>query len=115
MIYAVSGFSAGVLNGLFGAGGGLVLVPMLLRWAKLDAEKALPTSVAVILPLCVVSCIQRYGASSFDLRALWPYMAGGLAGGIAGGLTYSKMPKTLLRRILGFFILYAGVRMTFNL
>ena len=114
IIFAAAGIFAGVLNGLFGAGGGLVLVPMLVRAAKLDVEKALPTSIAVILPMCIVSCIQRYSLQHFDLSMLWPYLAGGLAGGVIGGLTYKKIPKIWLRRILGLFILYAGVKMIFN-
>jgi uncharacterized membrane protein YfcA len=114
IIYAAAGILAGILNGLFGAGGGLILVPMLVRAAKLDVEKALPTSIAVILPMCIVSCIQRYSLQHFELSMLWPYLAGGLIGGIAGGLTYKKVPKIWLRRILGLFILYAGVKMILN-
>ena len=34
--YAVSGAAAGAANGLFGAGGGMILVPLLTRWAGLD-------------------------------------------------------------------------------
>ena len=114
IIFALAGILAGTLNGLFGAGGGLILVPMLIRAAKLDIEKALPTSVAVILPMCVVSCIQRYSLQYFDLSMLLPYLAGGLLGGIIGGLTYEKISKIWLRRMLGLFILYAGVKMIFN-
>ena len=114
IIFALAGILAGTLNGLFGAGGGLILVPMLIRAAKLDIEKALPTSVAVILPMCVVSCIQRYSLQYFDLSMLLPYLAGGLLGGIIGGLTYEKISKIWLRRMLGLFILYAGVKMICN-
>lgn len=53
--YAVSGVLAGVVNGLFGGGGGMVLVPLLRRWCGLEERKAFATCVAVILPLCVVS------------------------------------------------------------
>lgn len=115
IIYSVSGLLAGVLNGLFGAGGGLILVPMLVRAAKLPTEKAMPTSVAIILPICIVSCIQRYSFMDFEIKTLLPYLAGGLIGGIIGGLTYKKISKIWLRRILGIFILYAGVKMIFNL
>lgn len=113
-IYIAAGILAGVLNGLFGAGGGLILVPMLVRAAKLEVEKALPTSIAVVLPMCIVSCIQRYSLQHFELSMLWPYLAGGLAGGVIGGLTFKAIPKIWLRRILGLFILYAGVKMILN-
>ena len=51
---AVAGALAGVLNGFFGAGGGMLLVPLLIRWVKMEERKAF-TSVFIILPLCVVS------------------------------------------------------------
>lgn len=115
LIYGTAGFTAGILNGFFGAGGGLILVPMLIYAAKLSTEKALPTSLAIILPICIVSCLQRYTIHSFDIISLWPYLAGGLAGGIIGGLTYKKVSKIWLRRILGGFVLYAGVKMIFKI
>ena len=45
------GSLAGILNGLFGAGGGLVLVPFFTHWLKLEEKQAFATSIAVILPL----------------------------------------------------------------
>ena len=53
--FAVTGGLAGLCNGLFGAGGGLFLVPLLTQWAGLEQRKAFATSVAVILPLSLVS------------------------------------------------------------
>ena len=54
---AVAGALAGALNGFFGAGGGMVLVPLLIRLVKMDERKAFATSVFIILPLCVVSAV----------------------------------------------------------
>ena len=53
--YALTGALAGLANGLFGSGGGLFLVPLFNGWAKLPQRKAFATSVAVILPLSLVS------------------------------------------------------------
>ena len=61
--YAVSGGLAGIANGLFGGGGGSVLVPMLTGYCKLDQRRAFATSVAVILPLCP----DKGGCMSYDL------------------------------------------------
>ncbi|MEA4824449.1 MAG: TSUP family transporter [Clostridiaceae bacterium] len=103
------GFAAGTANGLFGAGGGLLLVPGLLRVCRLDAQTAMPTSIAIILPMCAASLISysRAGVAGPD----WWLLAGGLVGGIAGGLLYSRVPKLWLRRALGILILYSAVRM----
>ena len=50
--FAVSGAAAGAANGLFGGGGGSVLVPLLTRFCGLEQRQAFSTSLAVILPLC---------------------------------------------------------------
>jgi len=49
---AVAGGLAGIANGFFGGGGGMVLVPLLTARCGLDQRRAFATSVAVILPLC---------------------------------------------------------------
>lgn len=114
-ICALSGALTGIVNGLFGAGGGLILVPLLIRAAKLEARRALPTSVLIILPMCAVSAARYLARENIGLQPLLPYLAGGLAGGILAGLTFDRFPVTWLRRILGVFILYAGVKMVFQL
>ena len=55
MRYLVSGGLAGLINGFFGGGGGSIFVPLLTRLCHLEEKKAFATSVAVILPLCVLS------------------------------------------------------------
>ena len=53
----IAGFSAGVLNGLFGAGGGMVLVPLMSILTDLDEYQMFSTSVSVLLPICIVSLL----------------------------------------------------------
>ncbi len=48
--YAVSGALAGAVNGLFGGGGGMVLVPLLSGWCGMEGKRSFATCVAVILP-----------------------------------------------------------------
>ena len=52
---ALCGAAAGFVNGFFGAGGGMVLVPLLIRLGKMEDKKAFSSSVCIILPLCLVS------------------------------------------------------------
>ena len=109
--YAVSGAFAGAVNGFFGAGGGMVLIPLLTRWAKLEDKKAFATSVSIILPLSIVSAvvyILRAGLTS--AAELLPYMLGGLIGGYAGGRVFGKVPTGLLKKLLALFIIYGGLR-----
>ena len=51
----LTGALGGAVNGLFGGGGGMAVVPLLSRWCGLEEKKAFATCVALILPLCLVS------------------------------------------------------------
>ena len=53
--YLTAGALAGLINGFFGAGGGIVLTPLLLSWIGLESKKAFATSVFIILPISAVS------------------------------------------------------------
>lgn len=108
--FAVTGGLAGLCNGLFGAGGGLFLVPLLTRWAGLEQRKAFATSVAVILPLSLVSAAVYWLKGGVDLAAAWPYLLGGAVGGLLSGKLFQKVPLAWLRRAFGALILYGGVR-----
>lgn len=108
--YAIAGGLAGIANGFFGGGGGMVLVPLLTRWIGLEERRAFATSVAVILPLCAVSAAVYLLRAEVSFAAALPYLLGGLAGGFLGGKIFRKVPALWLRRIFGVLILYAGIK-----
>ena len=108
--YLIAGGLAGVANGLFGAGGGLVLVPLLIGWIGLEEKKAFATSVAIILPLSVASytvfCLQGGNVWQDAL----PYLLGGIIGGLLSAKLFKKIPAVWLHRLFGVLILYGGVK-----
>lgn len=108
--YAVAGGLAGMANGLFGGGGGSVLVPVLTGYCKLDQRKAFATSVAVILPLCVLSVAIYFFRGGLDIIAALPYLIGGALGGWAGGKWFKGMKIPWLKRAFGLLLIYGGVR-----
>lgn len=105
----VSGVLAGMVNGLFGAGGGMVLIPLLLWLTDLKEEEIFPSSVWVILPICLVSLLTQFGLRLPYKEAL-PYLLGSIPGGIFAGIWGQKIPVIWLHRILGVLILYGGIR-----
>ena len=107
---AVAGGLAGVANGFFGGGGGMVLVPLLTGRCGLDQRRAFATSVAIILPLCVLSSVIYFFRGGLDLSAALPYLLGGLAGGWIGGRVFRGLNMDWLRRAFALLILYGGVR-----
>ena len=108
--FAVTGGLAGLCNGLFGAGGGLFLVPLLTQWAGLEQRKAFATSVAVILPLCALSAAIYLWRGGLDVAVALPYLLGGAVGGWAGGRWCRGVKGPWLRRAFGLLLLYGGVR-----
>ena len=108
--YAVSGGLAGIANGLFGGGGGSVLVPMLTGYCKLDQRRAFATSVAVILPLCALSVVIHWVRGGLDIMAALPYLIGGAAGGWAGGRWFKGVKMPWLKRAFGLLLIYGGVK-----
>lgn len=106
----ITGALAGLANGFFGAGGGLFLVPLLSGWVKLEQRRAFATSVAIILPLSVVSVAVYFYKGDISLMENLPYLLGGAAGGVIAGKVFGKVNMLWLRRIFGVLILYGGVR-----
>ncbi len=101
---------AGLANGLFGGGGGMVLLPLLSRFTDLPARKLFSTCLAMIFPICLVSAAVGLLSGGVDLPTLLPYGAGGLLGGLLGALTFEKVPVSWLKGIFALFLLYGGVR-----
>ena len=106
----LAGFCAGAVNGLFGAGGGMVLVPMLTGLTDLKEEEVFPSSVAIIFPLCLVSLGAQILSQGLDLRQALPYLLGGALGAIPAGIWGRKIPAKWLHRGLGLLILWGGIR-----
>ena len=106
----LTGMAGGAVNGCFGGGGGMVLVPLLTRWCGVEQRRAFANCVALVLPLCVLSVLIYWWRGGIDLGVAWPYLLGGLAGGFLGGKLFGKVPVVWLRRIFAAFLLYGGVR-----
>lgn len=106
----IAGICAGTVNGLFGAGGGMVLVPLLTGITDLKEAEVFPASVAIILPICLVSLTFSLNLRSFDWLSALPYFIGSAVGGVLSGLFGKKIPTVWLHRILGILIIWGGVR-----
>ena len=110
---ALAGGAAGLVNGFFGGGGGMVLVPLLAGWCGLGQRKAFATSVAIILPMCALSAAIYLFRGGVDLWMALPYLVGGLLGGLLGGRLFRRMNMVWLRRLFALLLLYGGVRALF--
>lgn len=109
--YGLCGAMTGIVNGLFGAGGGMVLVPLLIRFGGLEDKKAFSSAISIILPMCLVTLAVYWRSGSFPGGEALPYLAGGLLGGLAGGLLFRRVTPRLLHRLFGLIILWGGLRL----
>lgn len=104
------GAAAGAVNGLFGAGGGMILVPLLTWLTDLKEDEIFPASVTIIAPLCVISLILTINIRSFPWSSMLPYFIGSIIGGILAGILAKRLPTKFLHRLLGILILWGGIR-----
>ena len=107
----LAGLAAGFVNGFFGAGGGMVLVPLLIWLVGLPNKLAFSSAISIILPLCVVSLVIYARHDMLPLSDALPYLLGGAGGGVLAGLWFQKVPAKWLHLALGALILLGGVRL----
>ena len=106
----LAGLTAGAVTGLFGAGGGMVLIPLMTMLADLDEQELFPSSIAIILPICIVSLTVTALHQGLPWITALPYLAGSAAGGVLAGIWGHKIPVKWLHRGLGILILWGGWR-----
>lgn len=106
----IAGGLAGLLNGLFGAGGGLILVPLFIGWLHIEEKQAFATSVAVILPLSVVSYVLFHIQGGDVWHDALPYLLGGIVGGAISTRLFRSISTVWLHRLFGVLILYGAVK-----
>lgn len=104
------GLIVGLLNGFFGAGGGMVGVPM-LRALGLDAQECHATCIAIIAPLAVVSAWLYWRQGAFAISDTWGYLPGGLLGAIAGAWLLPRLGTVWLRRGFGALVIFSAIRL----
>ena len=107
---ALSGSLAGIVNGILGAGGGMILVPMLQKCNRLPDREVFPASVSVMLPICAVTAVLSISSGDIRLSSALPYLMGSAMGGIGVGLWGKKIPTLWLHRIFGALLIWGGIR-----
>lgn len=91
------GAAAGLLSGMFGIGGGTIIVPALALWLGMSQKRAAGTSVAAILPTAVVGATSYALAGNVDWIAAACLAAGIIAGAQVGSLLLQKLPTGVIQ------------------
>ena len=103
-----TGLLAGLLSGLFGVGGGVVLVPLLVALVGFSQHRAHATSLGAILPIATVGAVTFAVHDQID-----PYIAGmiaigSLVGAPIGARLMMRIPEAALRVVFGILIIVVG-------
>ena len=111
VLYVLVGLAAGVLSGLFGIGGGIVIVPALVLMARMPHLTATGTSLgALLLPVGALGAWQYYRSGHLDVRAALLVAAGLTAGAWAGACLALHVPPAALQRAFAVFLAAVAVR-----
>jgi len=108
---ALIGVVTGLANGLFGSGGGTVVVPCMEKYLNIDTHKSHATAIAVILPLSVLSAIIYVFKADVPWLETVVVSSGGIVGGFVGAKLLNKISGRWLHIIFGVAMLAAAVRM----
>lgn len=111
IILLTIGLITGIINGLFGAGGGMLIVPSLIYLVHLDEHKAHATAITIILPLCLVSTYIYFKNDLINFNIALYVSIGSVAGGYCGAKLLNHVPNNLLRKAFSLLIIYISLRL----
>lgn len=110
---AITGFIAGIINGLFASGGGMILVVALIHLFHMDDSKARATSVFTILPIAITSSLFYCKDNYMNLKIGMLCAIGGILGGYIGAKLLTKLSTKFLKILFTLFLIYSSIKMIF--
>jgi uncharacterized membrane protein YfcA len=111
LLLLVTGVGAGVFAGMFGIGGGVVIVPILILFLTFSPVQAVSTSLAaLLLPVSIFAVYSYHRANLLSIRAALLIAAGLLITSLIGAEIALALPAATLKQIYGVFLLYMGWR-----
>jgi uncharacterized membrane protein YfcA len=100
MLLAVVGLTTGFLSGMFGVGGGFVIVPALVLFSGMLIQKAVATSLLVIVLVSISGVVSHIAAGhGISLEVTSLFVLGGVIGMSLGGLVGKRLPAPVLQRV----------------
>jgi len=112
LILLCIGVVAGILGGMFGIGGGLVIVPALVLLLKLPHFDAVGTSLAALIPpVGLLGAIEYWRSGHVNLLYAALVAAGLFVGFYFGARITLGLPPETARRIYAVFLLVISLRM----
>lgn len=115
LLIVLVGLISGVINGVFGTGGGIVLVFLLsglLNEKKgYSPRDAFATVIAIVLPMSLLSAYFYVRDESVSFSSASDYLLPAALGGITGALLLDKINLKFLKKLFALLVVYAGIKM----
>jgi len=112
ILYLAIGALAGVLAGMFGIGGGVIMVIAMVSIMKLSFTTATGTSLgAMLLPVGIFGALEYYRRGNLDVRAALLLAAGLTVGAWLGARIALETPPAMIQRAFAVFLVLVAVRM----
>ncbi len=108
--YKILGLVAGLFNGMFGAGGGMMVVPMLEK-SGINPKKSHATSIVIIAILSFFSLIGYFLGGHLNFQDTLGYIPMGIVGVLIGSWLLKKIKTDFLRRIFGLIMIISSIRL----
>lgn len=108
---ALVGLAAGLLSGMFGVGGGILLVPGLVLVAKMDQRIAHGTSLAAVLPISASSLVTYWAHDHVDWRVGACLAIGAVIGAIVGTRLLHVLPHRTLAIAFSMLLIVTAIRL----
>jgi uncharacterized membrane protein YfcA len=111
LLYLVIGLAAGLLSGLFGIGGGIIIVPALMLLGRMQPSTATGTSLgALLLPVGALGAWQYFKNGHLDVRASLLIALGIFVGAWFGALAMQRLVPMVAKRVFAVFLVLVSVR-----
>lgn len=107
------GIFTGFINGIFGSGGGTLLVPILNNILKVDEHKSHATTLSIIVFLTSASSVIYISKGTYDINITLKVAIGSIIGGIIGAKLLCKLTGRFLRISFGAIMIIVALRMVF--
>ena len=111
---AIIGLIGGLVSGLFGVGGGLIFVPLLILFLGFNPHVAIGTSLLAIIPTAFVGAFRHFTAKSIDFQTALLLAVFAMAGAWVGAGISLGLDAAVLRKLYAAFLLVLALRLFFK-
>jgi len=113
-LYILLGLVAGIFGGMFGIGGGTILIPALVYLFGLTQHQAQGTTLAIMVPpIGLLAALRYYYSGNVKLGMAGFICLGFLFGGLIGAQLIQNVSDPILKKLFGVFLLFISLRMVF--